>query len=808
MDPLIGRLLLPWLRFTLRPADIGEQLKASALPVCYVLGQHSPLDAMLVQRACAQASLPRPGRRLLPRSSGTRVSALWSLSRKIGFWRVRIDRRAPNELKALLERARVEPDFDLQFVPVAVYWGRAPQREAASWLRLLLAEDWALASNLRRALTVLFNGRNTVVEFGQSVSLRSLLQGSAPDNLAARRIARQLTAQLAASRTAYVGPDLSHRRTLMTDVLRARSVRVMVAQEMKDKNLTRRQALLSAKGMFDEIAADYSHPFVRLMERVLRRLWKGIYDGVVVSHASTIASVAAGNELIYVPCHRSTMDDLLMPYAIYTHGFAMPHIAAGINLNLPVIGPLLRKGGAFFIRRSFRGSGLYTAVFMKYLGAMLSRGHPIQYFVEGGRSRTGRSLSPKTGMLSMTLRSFIRQPVRPIVFIPVYLGYERIIEVESYVGELSGQPKEKESLWGFLRSLKRLRENFGDVHVNIGEPIPLTPLLDAHQPEWRERVGQDGRGAVVSQAVDVLAQRIMRNINAAAAVTPVNLLAISILATPRQVMLEADLLRQLTLYKELLRAAPYSERVTVTSLDAAGIIETGIRDGIIARIGSDAIGFVAKHAQAMPYYRNNILHLLALPSLLACCFSSNSALRTADLQRLAWRIYPYIAAELFLRWDESELEAVVLNSLRAMRDMHLLADTEPDTAWQAAPAASSEAMQLSLLAQPTLQTIERYYLAIALLLRAGSGQMTQAQLEKRCQEMAQRMVTLYGFFSPEFFDRSLFEGFLGLLRRRAVIRADAEGKLVFDDVLERIASDAQLVLSEQLRHSILQVVHG
>jgi glycerol-3-phosphate O-acyltransferase len=203
-----------------------------------------------------------------------------------------------------------------------------------------------------------------------------------------------------------------------------------------------------------------------------------------------------------------------------------------------------------------------------------------------------------------------------------------------------------------------------------------------------------------------------------------------------------------------------------------------------------------------------MLHLIALPSLLACCFISNPSLRSADLQRLAWRIYPYIAAELFLRWEEDELEAVVHRNLRAMRTAGLLHEGAIDGSWQPAPAASGEAMQLSLLAQPTLQTIERYYLAIALLLRAGSGQLSQGELEKRCQEMAQRMVTLYGFYSPEFFDRSLFEGFLSLLRRRGVIRADAAGKLVFDGVLAGIADDAQLVLSEQLRHSILQLVHG
>jgi glycerol-3-phosphate O-acyltransferase len=808
MDRFTGRLLLPWLRFSVRPEDIAAQLAPAAGSICYAMERQSPLDEMLLQRACAQHGLPRPGRRLLPPDAPGKEKSLLALSREVGFWRSRIDRRTPPVLKALLQRQREDPAFDVTLVPVAVYWGRAPQRETQSWLRLLLAEDWALGSRARRAMTVLFNGRNTVVQFGQGVSLRSL----AGDNQAVRRVGRHLLSQLAASRTAYVGPDLSHRRTLLTEVLRAKAVRSLIAQEARDRNIPRREAMQVAREMFEEIAANYSHAFVRLMEGVLKRLWTRIYDGVIVAHPETIASVAAGNELIYVPCHRSTMDDLLMPYAIYTNGFALPHIAAGLNLNLPVVGPLLRKGGTFFMRRSFRGSPLYTAVFMKYLGAMMARGHPIQYFIEGGRSRTGRLLDPKTGMLSMTLRSYVRQPLRPVVFVPIYLGYERIMEVDSYVSELSGKPKEKETLLGLLKSLRRLRENFGHVHVNVGEPIELLPVLDTHQPEWRSKLGQEGRGATVSAAVDVLAQRIMRNINAAAAVTPVNLVALVMLATPRQVILEGDLLRQIALYVKLLRLAPYSDRVTVTALDPAGMVESALHAGILERVaapGSEgALALTQKHSASIAYYRNNVLHLFAMPSLLACCFISNATLRSNDLQRLAWRIYPYISAELFLRWDETELEGVVAGCLQAMREAGLLlARTEADQ-WQAAPAASPEAMQLSLLAQPMLQAIERYYLAIALLLRAGSGVLTQPELEQRSQEMARRMVTLYGFYSPEFFDRVLFEDFVGMLRRRGVIRADGEGKLVFDDVLERIASDAQLVLSEQLRHSILQIVHA
>jgi glycerol-3-phosphate O-acyltransferase len=807
MDRFTGRFLLPWLRFTVRPQDASEQLQAAASRICYVMGRDSTLDGMLLQRACAQSGLPRPGKRLLPADVPQRQRSLLALARKVGFWSRRLDRRPPAGLRDLLAEIRRDPAFDVMLVPVAVYWGRAPQREQVSWFRLLLSEDWAISSGFRRALAVIFNGRNTMVEFGTPVSMRALLADSAVAN-PARRIIRSMTAQLAASRAAYVGPDLSHRRTLLTEVLRARQVRNIVRQEAREKKLPLRQVMQQARDMFDEIAADYSHNFVRFSERLLRWLLTRIYDGMEVAHAQTLAPIAAGHELVYVPCHRSTMDDLLVPYAVYTRGFAVPHIAAGINLNLPLVGPMLRKGGAFFLRRSFRGSPLYTAVFMNYLGAIMARGHPIQYFIEGGRSRTGRSLAPKTGMLSMTLRSYIRQPVRPVLFVPVYLGYERIMEVDSYMGELSGKAKEKESLWGFLRSLKRLRENFGHVHVNIGEPIALLPVLDEHQPQWREKLGQDGRGATVSAAVDALALRIMRNINSAAAVTPVNLLALVLLATQRQVMLEADLLRQLTACLTLLRQAPYSDRITFPQLDAAGVIQAGFKAAILQRLGTDTIGLAPGHAAAMPYYRNNILHVFALPSLLACCFLSNSRLSLADLQRLAWRIYPYICSELFLRWEESELESVVLSNLHALRVAGLMTSDAGEEQWSAAPAASAEAVQLSMLAQPTLQIIERYYLAIALLLRAGSGVLSQSELEKSCQQMAQRMRTLYGFYSPEFFDRSLFDGFLGLLRRRGVIRADAEGKLVFDEVLVRIADDAQLVLSEQIRHSVLQVVHG
>ena len=808
MNWLLRRLLALWVRFKVRPDDAVARLHDSPNPICYVLETRSVTDLAVLQNACVQLKLARPGKRLVAQARELR--SVFYLSRSRGIWDERLDRRPPAQLRQLIELLRADPQADIDLVPVSVYWGRAPQKEA-SWIRLLLVEDWAITSRARKFLQVLFNGRNTILEFDQPLSLRALLGPGAGAESSGRRVTRALRAVYAKTRAARIGPDLSHRRTIVARVLRASAVRSAVAQEMREKKISRRQSILQARRYAEEIAANYSHAFIRFMEHALARLWTRLYDGVVFGHVETLERAAEGNEIVYVPCHRSHMDYLLLSYAIYVNGFAIPHIAAGINLNFPVVGRFLRKGGAFFIRRSFRGNALYTVVFMNYLAAIMARGHSIEYFIEGGRSRTGRLLQPKTGMIAMTVRSFLRDPSRPIVFLPVYFGYERIVEGATYVGELSGKAKEKESVFGLIRSLRRLRERFGQVHVNLGEPIALCDVLDRHDSAWRTRVAEeDARLPWVGKAVDEIANTVMRNINAAAAVTPVNLLAITLLATPRQALAETDLLRQMELYRELLRGFPYSDRVTVTPLSGAGIVAYGESMKMLTRqphpLG-DIVRMSDESAVLATYYRNNILHLFALPSLVACAFVGNSMVRTRDMQRLVWRIYPYVAAELFLRWREEELPGVVDGVLRCLEQHGLVEANAERSEWRRPAPTSAKAVQLSLLAQATIQTIERYYLAIAHLVKAGSGQINQSDLEKRCQLTAQRVTMLYGLNSPEFFDRTMFENFLDLLRARGVIRTSSTGQLEFDAVLLHVAEDAQFVLSEQIRHSILQVTH-
>ena len=800
-----------WVRAEVRPEDALRQIvAATAAPVCYVLERRSAADVALVADICRRNGLPPPDGRLVGRRADA-VRATLPLLTKRGFFDRRIDRRPPPELVRLIEALQADRGFDVRLVPMAVYWGRAPQTEG-SWLRLWLTEGWVLGGALRKILQILVNGRFTMVEVGAPVSLRSLLFDDEPAMLQATRITRAWRATFRRQRAARIGPDMSHRRTILARVLRTRAVRAAAAQEVRTKRITRRKALLTARGYGEEIAANYSHAFITFMEAFLRRLWNRLYDGVSFNHVETLRDVAREHEVVFVPCHRSHMDYLLLSYAIYTQGYAVPHIAAGINLDIPVIGRFLRKAGAFFIRRSFAGNALYTAVLMKYLATIMARGHSLEYFIEGGRSRTGRLLQPKTGMLAMTVRSYARDPRRPVVFLPVYFGYERIVEGNTYLSELSGRPKRKESIGDLLRATRVLREKFGRVHVNLGEPIHLDALLERHAGDWRMQQRDDeGRAPWVAPVVDELAQRIMRNINAAAAVTPVNLLALVLLAMPRKAMAVADLERQVDLCLGLLREAPYDPRTTVSAATGAEVIAYGDAMRLLQRhphpLG-ELVQLREEVAVLTTYYRNNIQHLFALPSLIACAFIANPVVPTADIQRLAWRVYPYVAAELFLKWPEEELAAQVERVLAALGLLGLLEPLQlPDgtPGWRRPPPNAAAATQLSLLARASVQTIERYYLVIAALTHSGSGTQTAKGLAERCQLMAQRIDMLYGLNSPEFADRSLFDHFIALLLRRGVIRCDDAGRLLHDEVLQRVARDAEFVLSEQIRHSILQV---
>jgi glycerol-3-phosphate O-acyltransferase len=807
---LAGQLLQPWVRIRRDPAEPATLLKAG-VPVCYVIERDGFSDALILDRACREAGLPGP---LQPLAGTRRKRSVFALMRRDGWLFGRKRHRPPSEpLGQLVHSLEGMPERDIQIVPVSIYVGRAPNRDSG-WFSVLFSENWVMVGRFRRLLALLLNGRDTVVHFAAPVSLREVLaeSGELPPPRFARKLARVLRTHFRRIRAAVIGPDLSHRRTVVDDVLRAEPVRAAIAATAAKEKISEAKAWRRAQKMMLEVAADYSHPVVRSVSFLLSNFWNKLYDGIAMHHFDKARAAAPGYEVVYVPSHRSHTDYLLLSYQLHMSGVVPPHIAAGVNLNLPLIGPILRRGGAFFMRRTFKGNALYSVIFNEYMAQLIDRGVPMEYFIEGGRSRTGRLLAPRAGMLVMTVRAFLRAPRRPVLFQPVYIGYEKLMEGKSYAGELSGQPKEKESLLGLLKGLKVLRQRYGHVALNFGEPIELTPLLDAASADWRSASGDpDTRPEWLNGVVDQLAEKIQVNVNRAADVNPINLLALSLLATPKHAMAENDLLAQLELTRSLLLELPYSDRITLTPMDPAGIIAYGEQMGWIRRIKhplGDVLDVEGEQAVLLSYFRNNVLHLVAAAAWVACCFLNNRRMSRASVQRLGRIIYPFLQGELFLAWDEQGFGDTLQSTIDFFVRRGLLEATGDGRMLERAPGQDDSAFQLKIIARSLIQAFERYYIAIAALVKHGPHTLSSGELETTCTLTAQRLALLNELSAPEFFDKALFRGFIQKLRERRVVWTDDDGKLDYDSALEDMVRDARVILSREMRHSILKITPG
>jgi glycerol-3-phosphate O-acyltransferase len=803
---LAGKIFAIWARPAIQPEAPAELLGNEDDAVCYVLETGGLADMLALERACKLHGMPSPSEsfKCCDKRESRRVVVM---RRTQGFVFGRRTTNGSPRLRRLVAAADAKQQ-ELLLIPVAIYWGRSPQKER-SVFKLLFAENWDVAGRSRKFFATLLLGRNTLLRFSEPLPLSSIVAEDLDSEVAFRKVSRILRVHFRQRRTATVGPDLSNRRTLVNQVLRTPGVRKAIAGDAGDDPSAQEKARKEARRYAYEIAADISYPTIRVLERVLRWLWTNIYDGIDIAHAERMHDVAREKEVIYVPCHRSHFDYLLLGYILYEEGLQTPHIAAGINLNLPVVGPILRRGGAFFLRRSFKGNRLYAAVFDAYLDQLLQRGYSVEYFVEGTRSRTGRLLAPRGGMLVMTVHSYIKNPKRPIVFVPVYFGYEKLIEGDLFISELSGSEKKKESLFGLIRSINSLRENFGKVYVNIAEPIELDAVLDNLKADWRDAVPENGeRPAWLGSVVDELGIDIMSSINAAAAVTPISLLACVLLATPKQKTGAQELKRQLELYLSLMKMFSYSPSVTLPDWSPEKIIRHGEELNVISRTShpmGDVIHMTEHTAVLMTYFRNNILHLLAVPAAVACCFIQGRELEHAELQRLIRLIYPFMRKELCLKWDYADIDDVTTQAIEALLEHELLTRGRNKKMLIRPRAGSAKAYQLLMLGQSMVPMLQRFYLVIAILVHHGSAKLTRADLEALCQQSAERLSMIYGLHSPDFFNKTLFHDFIRKLQNLDVLRRNADGKLEFDDNLTSIGADARLVLGEEIRHSILSL---
>jgi glycerol-3-phosphate O-acyltransferase len=783
----VVRRVLLWMT---KPGALGMETLPSHLRVVYVLNNRSLTDLVMLDIVAAANDLPRPRAALTDQGIPER-HRFFFLNRPSGFLLRRNLMRTYSKRFLRLQRYfRDTRKADINLVPVSVFWSRAPNKER-SVIRVLLSEDWTVTSRFRRLVTILFNRRDITVQFGTPIALREVAEPQISDSRLVRRIARLVRAQFKKQRTALLGPDLSHRRTLIDQLVGSRTVRAAIAAEAAKGKASEARLTYRARRDARAMVSDMSYITIRLLQRLLTWFWNRIYDGIDARGVERVKLLAETSTLVYVPCHRSHVDYLVLSYLLYSQGLMIPHVAAGDNLDMPLVGALLRRGGAFFMRRSFGDDRLYSAVFSEYVYQLFRRGSPSEYFIEGGRSRTGRLLPPRTGLLNMTITTHVRGVPHPIVFVPVNIGYEKLIEASSYLDELRGGTKERESILDVLRSLRLIRQVFGRVHVSFGNALPIADFLantDATGPRMARELGVE----------------LLRRINACANVNPINLVALVTLSMPRQTIDESLLVEQLDCLAGLLRAnTPFSD-ISVTDMSGTQMVEHAEKLGMIVREShpfGDVLGHDAARSVLMTWYRNNACHAFALPSLIACLLvNRRRRIRTSQLMQMVTAVYPYLQSELYL--DSVDLDVEVSRWLNHLAAHGLIQRTVDEVG--PPPDESNESYRLTLLAQVVMQMLERFFIAVGLLQQAGQNRVDRRTLEKDCIASARRMSRLYGLNAPEFFDARLFHNFVETLIARGAVRVDENGTLGYDDVIGEVIRASSVVLPAEFRLAVLR----
>ncbi|MBN6080723.1 glycerol-3-phosphate 1-O-acyltransferase PlsB [Aggregatibacter actinomycetemcomitans] len=737
------------------PHNPIEELKLdTSQPIVYVLPYTSETDFVIFRKNCLSMGLPDPLEQ--NEINGNFLPRFVFLDEGRRFFK---SKGAKKETTAIfnkyLELHRTSPQLDVQLIPVSVLWGRAPGREDKSGLPNL-----RLLNGLQKTIAALWFGRDTFVRFSQAVSLRYMAREHGFDQKIAQKLARVAKMHFAKQRISATGPRLPNRQAMFNKLLQQPVILAAIEDEAKSKSISVEKARKEAEKILDEIAANVSYEGLRVADRFLRWLWNKLYQGIEVENADRVRKLALeGHEIVYVPCHRSHIDYLLLSYVLYHQGLVPPHIAAGINLNFWPVGGMFRRGGAFFIRRTFKGNRLYSTIFREYLAELFHRGYSVEYFIEGGRSRTGRLLAPKTGMMSMTLQALQQQQSRSITVVPVYVGYEHVLEVDTYAKELRGAAKEKENAGLVLRVIKKLR-NLGKGYVNFGEPITLSNYLNQHFPEWKEPL--EDRPQWFNKAVDAVSNQVMVNINKAAAVNAMNLTGTALLSSRQRALSREQLLEQLSSYQQFLQNVPYSNDVVVPtekaeimldhvlSLDRVGILPEKDNFGEIVRLERSS-------AVLMTYYRNNIQHLFVLPSLVANIVLHYEAIQKNLVLVAMLKIYPFLRSELFLHFTQEQLAERVEHIIAELQRQNIIKCSENMLAIN-----KPNIRMLQLWSAGVREILQRYYITVNLL--QNNPLISRANLEKESQSVAQRLSVLHGINAPEFFDKAVFSAFTNSLK--------------------------------------------
>lgn len=515
----------------------------------------------------------------------------------------------------LLETQK-QMDLPIFIVPQLVLYKKTPERDYTS-LRNLFFGFKDKPGAIRKMVLFFRHNRRAFIDFGRPLNLKAYLEDqpeTRPLHDMSLEVRQMLIESIDRQKRVILGPIMKSKQQIKEIVLMDEGVRQKIEKMSNGnpKRLTRERK--KAGEYFDEIAADFSMTYALSVRKTLNWVWKKIFEGVDLdmNGLARVREWARRGPVIYVPSHKSHIDYLILTQVLHDHHMHMPRIAAGKNLAFWPMGHIFRKCGAFFIRRSFTGARLYSEVFVRYIKALLEEGHPIEFFIEGGRSRNGKLVLPKTGFLAILLKAYEEGFCDDLIFAPISIVYDRIIEEKSYLKEIGGGEKKQESLQQLLTARRFLKRRYGKIYIRFSHPLSLKEYFSFGQEAGRESHIK-------------LAYHLVQSINAVSLVTPLSLVATAILANHPRGFLISELFGTVKTLLHFLKAsdAPLADtlgdpenavRETLSLLTGWKIVD--LLEG--AEREEETFYYVEEEKKLeLEYYKNSIIHFFIPHSFVA-----------------------------------------------------------------------------------------------------------------------------------------------------------------------------------------------
>ncbi len=523
----------------------------------------------------------------------------------------------PDPLPGLIEASQ-RAAKPIVAVPLMVVWDRGPDKSGLG--RFFLGARQA--PSLLRRLYLVVQASDPFVHVGPPIDVARLAERFDTDR---RTTALRKVMQRAHRRESKLvrGPQLMPHRTMRRLVLETPPMRDLARREAEATGTSVEAVQTELVAIYERIAARFSWAYIRVLHVFLRPLWTRVFSGVDVREEDLDRLRAAMRDgaPVLVPCHKSHFDYILMSWVCYDNDLIVPHVVAGDNLAIWPVSVILRGVGGFFIKRRFTGERLFPAVFSRYLRELLRQEYPVEFFIEGGRTRSGKLMPPRLGVLDMVLdAAAIRPAHREVTLLPVALAYEQVAEEGVYARELSGEQKRPETVGQLVKARSVLSRRFGRVYLRIGEPIRCGDVVDAghDRPAWSDRAPAQRRDELAR-----VGERLMHRIGQVTVVLPTSLVALGLLGHHRRAILDSELRARIQRMRDLLARRGALEAASLKQLDeaVASALDRFVHAGRIEAHSHEGQRLWAVRPAeriTLEFYKNQVLHYLAPAGLAAC----------------------------------------------------------------------------------------------------------------------------------------------------------------------------------------------